>query len=236
MKESNIKQLRDFIKSHEKRYFIESSRYNGQVNIKKAFKVEINNIEYWVHFLYGCRPEIKNERILVNTLDEAKAKAQKWREANQKKNKEADANKKAKLEEVAEFLNGFNWYDYTDWKRNEINPIGQPIAKAIKRLYNNMPSREKEDQQTYIYLLERYINTGTIYTQALAFRKEHVVSVKYGEDGAVQIEIINGKTIIPKSQAVTNLIKTIFGHNQDGWSYKSIKKPSDEHDIVEKCK
>ena len=229
-KESKTKQLRDFIKSHEMRYFIETSTYSGQVHIKKAFKVEINKAEYWVYFSYGDRPELKEERILVKTMEDAKAKAQKWREAHQKEKKKAAADKKAKLAEVAEFLNDFSWYDHKDWNSDEIKPSGQPLAEAIKRVYSNMPRREKDDEQTYIKLLENYIKHGTIYTQALSFRKEHVVSVKFGEYGPVQIELINGTTIIPKSQAVTNLIKTIFGDKLDSWSYNDIKEPTDKYD------
>lgn len=44
MKESKTKQLRDFIKSHEMRYFATYQDYSGQTHIKKAFKVEINSI------------------------------------------------------------------------------------------------------------------------------------------------------------------------------------------------
>lgn len=44
MKQGKVKQLRDFIKSHEKRYFVEYSDYSGQTNIKKAFKWLEKNI------------------------------------------------------------------------------------------------------------------------------------------------------------------------------------------------
>jgi hypothetical protein len=233
MKESKTKQLRDFIKSHEMRYFVTYSEYSNQAHIKKAFKVEINNAEYWVYFAYGDRPEIKDERILLKTMDEAKAKVQKLREKHQKEKKEYAEKKKAQLEEVTKFLTDFSWYDYKNWDTEEIKPKGQAIANAIKRVYENMPRRERDDEQTYIKLLERYIKTGTIYTQTLSFHKDHVVSVKYGEYGPVQIELINGTTIIPKSQAVTNLIKTIFGDKLDSWSYNDIKEPDGKYDKIE---
>ena len=92
---------------------------------------------------------------------------------------------------------------------------------------------EKADEQTYIDLLENYIKHGTIYTQAKSFRKEQVVSVRYGENGAVEVELVNGTTIIPKSNAVTNLIKTIFGHRLDTWSYSDVKEPTDNFDKIE---
>ena len=99
-----------------------------------------------------------------------------------------------------------------------------------------MPRLEKDDEQTYLKLLENYIKNGTIYTQAMSFRKEHVVSVKYGEYGAVQIELVNGTTIIPKSNGVTNLIRTIFGDRLDTWSYEDVKEPTDKYDKIKEPK
>ena len=233
MRQSKIKQLRDFIESHEARYFVEHSRYDEHTYIKKAFKVEVNNAEYWVHFAYGTRPVIKDERILLKTMDEAKEKAAKWREDFKKKNKEQDANEKVKMEEVTKYLGKFSWFGYKNHRTNEIKPECQPFAQAIKRVYGNMPSREWDDEKTYIALLERYIQTGTIYTQAMSFHKDHIVSVKYGEDEAVQIELINGKTIIPKGQGVTRLIKIIYGRKLDDWSYDYIVEPEDKYDKIE---
>ena len=235
MKESKTKQLRDFIKSHEIRYFVEHY-YSGQTHIMKAFKVEINNNEYWVYFAGGARPEIKDERILLKTMEEAKAKAQKLRDEHQQKKKKAADKRKAMLEDVTKFLNDLSWYDYRDWPSEEIKPKGQPLAEAIKRVYASMPRTNKDDEQTYINLLENYIEHGTIYTQAMSFRREHVVSVKYGEDGAVEIELINGTTITPKSNAVTSLIKTIFGERLDTWSYNNVKEPTDKFDKIEEPK
>lgn len=231
------KQLRDFIKSHEMRYFVEHSDYSGQTRIKKAFKVEINNAEYWVHFFYGDRPEIKDERILLKTMDEAKAKAKKLRDEYQKKKKESADKRKATLEYVTNLLNSFRWYNYIkDYKTNEINPDAQPFADAIKRVYEDMPNIEKDDDKTYIKLLENYIKNGTIYTQAISFRKEHVVCVKYGDSGVVQIELINGTTITPKSNGVKSLIRKIFGGRLDTWSYKDIKEPCDKYDKIKEPK
>lgn len=236
MKENKIKQLRDFIKSHEMRYFVEKSEYSIKTHIKKAYKVEINNNVLWVHFCYGNYPVIKDERILLKTMDEAKAKAKKWRDEYQSKKKK-DADKyQSMLEDVTKFLNDFSWYDYKYWDSEEIKPNGQPFAEAIRRVYDCMPRREKDDEKTYIELLENYIKNGTIYTQAMSFRKEHVVSVKYGEYGAVQIELVNGTTIIPKSKGVTNLIRIIFGDRLDTWSYNDVKEPTDKYDKIKEPK
>ena len=235
-KQSKVKQLRDFIRSHEMRYFVEQYEYRDQVYIKKAFKVEINNKEYWIYFCYGDQPEIKDERILLKTMDEAKAKAQKLRDEIKRKKAEAAAKRKAMLEDVTKFLNDLNWFNYHKWNSEEIKPEWQPLLEAIRRVYDQMPRKEKDDEQTYISLLENYIKHGTIYTQAKSVRKEQVVSVRYGEDGAVGVELVNGTTIIPKSKAVTNLIKTIFGDRLDTWSYDDVKEPTYRFDKIEKSK
>ena len=232
MKQGKLKQLRDFIKSHEMRYFVEHSECSGQTHIKKAFKVEINKTEYWVYFSYGDIPKLKEERCLLKTMEEAEAKAQKMRESHQKQKKEKAAARKAKYEEVTRYLNNFSMWDITEWYDNEkvVKTEGRDFVEAIKGLYVQIPDREKDDEQTYIRLLENYIKTGTIYTQGMSFSKEHVVSVKYGKYGAVEIELINGTTIIPKSESVTNLIKTIFGNRLDSWSYNDVKEPTDGFD------
>lgn len=228
MAESKFKKLRVFIRSHEMRYFI-AEGYEC-IFIKRAYKVRINNEDVWVHFAYSKSAEIKDERDLLKTMDEALAKKKKIREEYEKKKKK----KEAKFAEVTDYLRNFSWYDFIDYHKNEVKPKGQPFADAIKRVYNGIPSKERDDERTYIGLLERYIQTGTIYSQALSFREEHVVSVKYGggEPVAVQIELTNGTTIIPKSEAVTRLIKTIFGSRLDSWSYKDIHEPSDKFDKV----
>ena len=232
MRQGKLKQLRDFIKSHEMRYFVERPDYSDKTHIKKAFKVEINKTEYWVYFCYGDRPELKEERCLLKTMEEARAKAQKMREAYQKQKKENAAARKAKFEEVTRYLNNFDMWGVTEWDGDVqvVIPEGRDFVKAIKNLYARIPDREKDDEQTYIRLLENYIKTGTIYTQGMSFSKEHVVGVKYGKYGFVEIELINGTTIIPKSESVNNLIKTIFGKSLDSWSFDDVKEPIDEYD------
>ena len=239
MKQSKAKQLRDFIESHEMRYFVENSEYSGRTHIKKAFKVEINNAEYWVHFSYGRdHPSLIDEKVLLKTEEEAKAKAVKMRSEYQRRKRNEAAKEKARLADVTEFLNNFDWYDYKDWDSQEIKPEGQPLARAVRRAYNNMPSKEKNDYRTYIALLENYIEHGTIYTQAMSFRKEHVVSVKYGEDSSVEIKLTDGTSIIPKSKYVTNLIKTIFGDSDsvDTWIHNDVHYPIDKLDIIKEAK
>ena len=227
------KELRDFIKTHEMRYSVEHN--GGETRIIKAFKVEIDNAEYWVHFVYGDSPRLIDVRELVKTMEEAKAKAQKLRDEYQRKKKKCNDEKKAKMDEVVAFLNDFGWYGYTDWDTKEIKPSGKAIAAAVKRVYSDMPEREKDDKDTYIGLLENYIRTGNIYSQGSSFHKDQVVLVKYGFDGSVMVELTNGTTIIPKSHGVTELIRTIFGSNFDRWGYNSVKYPTDEKDSIKKA-
>lgn len=231
MKQGKVKQLRDFIRSHEMRYFVESD-YIGRTYIKKAFKLEIHGDVHWVYF-YGNRPELKDESILLKTMEEAKAEARKWRE----RKKEETAQYKARMDDVAKFLNEFLWTDYIDWKNNsmEVLPDGQPLADAIKSVYGAMPSKEKDDERTYINLLENYIKNGVIYTQAISFRPEQVVCVKYGEEKAVKIELTNGTTIIPKSKSVARLIKVIFGAELDSWKFTGVEEPAGKRDEVKKA-
>ncbi len=137
------------------------------------------------------------------------------------------------MKEVANFLDDYYWkkvYSIEDFE-SKLSPDEQVLAREVKRLYHIMPSREKDDDRTYIELLENYIEYGTIYTQALSFRKEHVVCVKYGSE-AVQIELTNGTKIVPKSESVTRLIKTIFGNGLDTIYYKSIKSPTGDWDTI----
>lgn len=222
-------ELREFIKSHEMRYFAELNRY-GQVRIHKAFKVKIDGDEYWIHFDYGLQPcLIPKQKKLVETIEEAREEAQKLRNIQlQERKKYGD-----KLKEVANFLDHYYWnkgYSIEDFE-SRLSPDEQVLAREVKRLYHTMPNREKDDDRTYIELLENYIEYGTIYTQALSFRKEHVVCVKYGGE-AVQIELINGTMITPKSESVTRLIKTIFGSRLDTIHYKNIKSPAGDWDTI----
>lgn len=228
MKQGKVKQLRDFIRSHEMRYFVESD-YSGRTYIKKAFKLEINGDVYWVYF-YGNRPELKYESVLLKTMEEAKEEARKWRE----RKKEETAQYKAKMDDVAKFLNDFAWGDHIDWNTLEALPESQPIIDAFKSVYASMPSREKDDDRIYIRLLENYIKNGVIYTQAMSFRPEQVVCVKYG-DKWVKVELTNGTTIIPKSEGVVRLIKVIFGAELDSWKFTGVEEPAGKRDEVEKA-
>lgn len=232
---SEIKKLRDIIMSHEMRYFV-SGNISSYILIKKAFKVLVSGSVYWVNFQYGTYTnvltpsEVKNR--LFETMAEAKAKADELKAERRKVQKKNNEKAKADMEFATNFLGSFRWYDYTD-NNDSVKPEAKEFAKYLKSAYDRMPSKERDDDNTYIKLLERYIRTGTIYSQGIAFRREQIVSVKYGEYGlCVEIELTNGKTIIPATESVTKLIKTIFGNN-DSWYYTEIKMPENGKDKIE---
>ena len=222
-------ELREFIRSREMRYF--AVTFSGQVHIRKAFKVEIDGGEYWIHFT-ADGTDVIPERNLVKTMKEAREEAQKLRDSLQQKKKDYDD----KLKDVAEFLSNYHWKcKYNPYSKEVLRLEEKSLARSIKGLYYSLPNQDKDDDNTYIELLENYIKHGTIYTQGNSFRKEHVVCVRYGEGGeSVQIELINGITLIPASRSVTKLIKTIFGDRLDYWSDTRIKLPTGDRDLIGK--
>lgn len=234
MEKSNIKALRDFIKAHEMRYYVSVG------NIKKAFRVDLNDGQHWLHFAYGVRPELLSPQEVKNrlfsTMKEAKAKAEELRKERKKKN---DAKRKAKKEEfekVTNYLLNFAVWDIQEYdnEREEyvIKPEGEMFVEAIKHLYDSLPKNAKDDKDTYISVLEQYIKYGTILTQGMAFRKEQIVRIKYGCDDSVKIFLTDGTSIIPKSRAVTQLIKLIFSECSQ-WSFNKIKFPEGKYDTIE---
>jgi hypothetical protein len=239
MAENKIKQLRDFIKKHEMRYYACYSEYSGKTFIKKAFKAEVNNEVYWVHFSYGDRPSVLSQMDvkynLFASIEDAKARTEKLRADHKKKMAAEKKQKQAKLEDVTEYLKGFRMWDARIDYGQEIKPEYQGFVDAIKKLYYDMPDREKMDTQSNcIKLLSDYIRTGTFYTQGISFRKENVVCVKHGKGNAVEIELINGTKIKPVSENFCFLIKTVF-NSSDSWEYNFFY-PTGKHDEIKEPK
>ena len=235
MAERSTKQLRDFIKTHEMRYFASYSEYSGKTHIRKAFKVEIDNGVYWVSF-YGDRPEVLSQTDvktnLFASIKDAKARTEKLRENRKKKKAEEKKQARAKLDDVTEYLKDFRMWDARIGYGPEIKPEYQGFVDAIKKLYYDMPDREKTDTQSnLIKLLADYIRTGTFYSQGLSFRKEQVVCVKHGKGNAVEIELTNGTKITPVSVNFAFLISTVF-NSGDSWEY-DFYFPSGKHDKIE---
>ena len=228
------KEFRDFIRQHEMRYFVR------EMNIHKAFKVTLEGKgEYWVRFSYGMSPEVLTERdkkTLFTTMAEAKALVEKRRAEKKKKEEKAKADKKKRLEITIDFLKRTRWWDMkTGYGDNaKIKPEYEPLIKEVKDIYEDLPDKAKERaEEAYIDNLTRYIRTGMFYSQGMAFSKEQVVSVKYGNDGSVQIELSNGVKITPASPAVSALIKVVFGES-DSWSYTNISYPEGNKDDIRK--
>lgn len=216
------------------RYFVVYNYNSGQTHIKKAFRVEIGNDLYWLHFRNGKRPEIITENTLVKTMAEAKAKAEKLREAHKKKKAKEAKEKKEKLDEVTSYLECLNVWDILK-NYNEIKQECQPFVDAVKRVYKHLPDEQKtEEKQAHINMLLRYIKTGTFYSQGRMFRKEQVVQIEYGKDGSVRVELTNGDKITPVNRNFTSLIKAVFGDNTDPWYYADVKYPEGEKDVIER--
>ena len=227
------KELRDFIESHEMRHLVMPDDY--QVRIRKAFKVEVNGMgEQWIYFSYSTPKLISSSDIknnLFKTKKEAQAMADKLRAKN-KAEKEAKAKEDAKkLEEVTKYLSNFNVWQIRNSSTGEIRPVYEFFVNCIKSLYYRLPLKEKEDKDDYIGKLERYIKCGTFESQGLAFTKEQVTSIKYGPYGAVQIELANCTTIIPKSKNVTKLLKLVFGEESDFY-FNDVVFPGGRYDKI----
>lgn len=229
------KKIRDFIRSHEMRYVVKEG-YNN-VHVSKAFNVSLEEGSYWITLAYGDTPEMLSEKEIKTMLFKSKAGADKLaeqiRERIRQKNADDKLAAKKKMDEVTKYLKGLCLYDIIDaW--DKVKEGCQDFIDAVRFAYNEvLPMKLKpESDEQYIEHLVRYIKTGTIYTQGIAFTKDQVACVKYGSDESIKVELRNGTKITPVSESVTELLRVLFG---DGgrWSFASIKRPEGEHDKVE---
>ena len=229
------KKIRDFIRSHEMRYVVKEG-YNN-VHVSRAYNVSLEEGSYWITLAYGDTPEMLSEKEIKTMLFKSKAGADKLaeqiRERIRQKNADDKLAAKKKMDEVTKYLKGLCMYDITDvW--DKVKDGRQDFIEAIKYAYNEvLPKKLKpESDEQYIEHLVRYIKTGTIYTQGIAFTKDQVSCVKYGSDDSIKVELCNGVKITPVSESVNKLLRVLFG---DGgrWSFSNIKRPEGEHDRVE---
>ena len=229
------KKIRDFIRSHEMRYVVKEG-YNN-VHVSKAFNVSLEEGSYWITLAYGDTPEMLSEKEIKTMLFKTKAGADKlaeqMRERIRQKNADDKLAAKKKMDEVTKYLKGLCLYDIIDaW--DKVKEGRQDFIDAVRFAYNEvLPMKLKpESDEQYIEHLVRYIKTGTIYTQGIAFTKDQVACVKYGSDDSIKVELRNGTKITPVSESVTELLRVLFG---DGgrWSFSNIKRPEGEHDRVE---
>lgn len=214
------------------RYFVQDTV------IHKTYKVTLEGKgEYWVWFSYGISPEVLTERdkkTLFTTMAEAKALVEKRRAEKKRKEEEEKADKAKRLEITIDFLKRTQWWDMKTGYGDDakIKPEYEPLVKAVKDIYEDLPNEVKGyTEEAYIDNLTRYIRTGMFYSQGMAFSKEQVVSVKYGADESVQVELTNGMKIIPVSPAVAALIRVVFG-SRDSWSYNTVKYPKGNKDEI----
>ena len=233
------KELREFIRTHEMRHYVLEGY--SQVSIKKAYCVDIDGAgKHWVNFSYGSRPNLlTNTEVktrLFKTMEEAKVCAERLR-TNRKKKKEAEQKKADDyFKEVTDYLSNYRIWGYNGimdgyGRDAEVKPKGKAFVDAIKRIYGDLPKKEKyETSQDCINLLVNYIRTGTFYSQGLSFRKEQVVFVKHGKEGAVEIELTNGMKIRPVSANFALLINAVF-NSDDSWNYNFFY-PQDEHNDI----
>lgn len=227
--------IRRFIATHEMRYIVKEA-YGGAMKIKKAFKVALADGEHWVYFDYDT-PKVATptevSKDLFKTIEEAKARAEEKKAAKKEKEAKIAEGKKKKLKDVTAFLSHLSVWDMEDPNdRNNFKEEYKELVERIVTMYSNMSYCQRNDGSEYIVLLENYIRTGSIRSQALSFQKSQVVSVKYGKDGSIEVLLSNGMRITPKNHNVARLIKLVMGES-GGWTYNYITYPKDDHDKVE---
>lgn len=227
-KAKTFEELRKFIMTHEKRYLVREEC--DVIAIKKAYRIVLEDGEHFVRFRYSSEPVVLTQtevkKYLFKTMEEAKAKAKQMKEAREAKKKKDMEN----LREALEYMESLSYFDVVDGNRRTREEY-RDIVKSIDNLYNRYMPNDCNDQYDYIRVLENYIRTGSITTQGISFQKQQVVSVKYGKDDSVEIELTNGMKIIPASRQVARLVKLLFG-NGDGWTFSEVVYPKGDHDNV----
>lgn len=227
-KANTFEELRKFIMTHEMRYLV-MEECNAVV-IKKAYRIVLEDGEHFVRFRYSTIPVVLTQtevkKYLFKTMEEAKAKAKEMREAREAKKKKGIEN----VREALAYMDSLSYYDVVDDNRRTREEY-RDIVMSIDHLYNRYMPNDSNDQYNYIKVLENYIRTGSITTQGISFPKQQVVSVKYGKDYSVEIELANGMKIIPASSQVAKLVKLLFG-NGDGWTFNNVVYPKDGRDKV----
>lgn len=215
----------------EVRYYV-----NGEA-IYEAVKLQIGDAARWFYTpLSGYYSPVAREREdhVYATKEEAQQEAARNKAKHEQEDKEQEERDKKRLGDLTQSLSELNYYDYISRDEKRVLKKGRKFVDEIKSIYRDLPRKEKTDtEEAYTAMLEQYIVRGIINTQGLAFRPSEIRSVRYGEDGSVQLTLAEGKTVIPKSKSVTRLIKVIFGDNDDGWTYNDVEFPEGEYDTVE---
>lgn len=235
-KTSSITELKRFIRTHEMWYLVYAS-YGKRVCIGKAFKVTLDGSEHFIHFSYGESPELVNssdvKKNLFATREEAKARAEEMRTAIKDEEAKKSAEKKEKIKEAKDFLDELHVWDMQDPKDDhKIRDEYRGLVDKIVYLYSRLRPDQRQDDSEYARLLENYIWTGSIRSQARTFHKSQVVQVRYGDTNAVEVELSNGTKITPANWNVARLIRCVFG-SPGCWSYPDVQFPNNGRDKVE---
>lgn len=226
--------IRRFLATHEMRYIVKEA-YGGAMKIKKAFKVALADGEHWVYFNYDT-PNVATptevSKDLFKTMEEAKARAAEKKAAKEKKKAAEEKEQMKKLQIVTDFFRHLNVWDMEDPEnRKDIKDEYKKPVSDIVRIYNRLDVENRQDDSEYASLLEDYIRTGSIRSQARTFHKSQVVQVRYGDTSAVEVELSNGTKITPANWNVTRLIRFVFG-NTGYWFCPNVKFPKDGRDKV----
>lgn len=229
-------EIRKFVTSHEKRFFVSVDYYGNIIGTKKAYKVELADEVRWVYFNYG-NPHILSEKqmkTLTPTREDAMELAEIMRrEREARRKKEAEANKKI-LDKAASILHD-KYYHITDKNgkvKDEYKNIYAEASKMVER-YGYEPDESVKLFQC-IAKLKHYIKTGMIYSQGRSFTKDSVARIEYGK-GSMRIIFADGSSIIPKEESTMCLLNTIFGEKFDAWYFEDVTEPIGEKDQFKKC-
>lgn len=229
IKANTFEELRKFIMTHEMRYLVREEC--NVIAIKKAYRIVLEDGEHFVRFRYSTIPVVLTQtevkKYLFKTMEEAKVKAKQMKEAREAKKKKDMEN----VREALAYMESLSYFDVVDDNRRTREEY-RDIVMSIDHLYNRYMPNDSNDQYNYIKVLENYIRTGSITTQGISFQKQQVVSVKYGKDNSVKIELTNGMTIIPASMQVARLVRLVMGGTLDGWHYNTVSFPRGDRDKV----
>lgn len=210
----DTKQIRDFIKSHEKRYYtVTEQSGERRTYIKKAFKVTLNSQDCWINLDYNY-PTILSQakvKLLVKTMDEAKRQAELARErAKEKKRKDVEDFRKAMIN-ATDFMDSLFWHQIRNMATSGDN-AEKEFIKCLKRTYDALPNQAKDDDyDSYVDMLERYIMKGTFLSQTLMFTKEQVVKIENGRNDAIEITLADGTRFVPANKNLVKIIRLVFG-------------------------
>ena len=106
------------------------------------------------------------------------------------------------------------------------------ISTSIIQRKDYLPeSYHQKDSPWYdrYYELHRVMSTGIININAVSFRKEDVAHIEWGDDCA-KVCLKDGSDVKTYGKLEFNLIEDIFGENNSGRTYTTLKNEKEEED------